>query len=149
MRITENRGVIENKELRRHDYDYRTDDRCMFAIFFPFHAIDGFYQDLLSESVMCADLSFICGDPKHPSLKVYLSKGTYNLDTPVIRKEMLFVPKTEIDKAISKICGENRLDAYLTTYDRRGAFACTTSIPHPYVTMDMVDDAPVLTMASL
>lgn len=160
MRITDCNDIIGVKTT--HDYDYRDSEKGLFMVFFPFTVPDSFYNDVLSESVLCADLTFPLMDVKHPSLRVYIAKHIYSIDTAIKPNNYImfprriyegkndeFIPKKVIDKAIEKILGENRLDAYLTTYNRNGVVSTTVTIPKPYVTMDMVDDAPVLTMASL
>lgn len=160
MRITDFKDIINVKTT--HDYDYRDREKGLFMVFFPFSLPDSFYQDFLSESVLCADLTFPLMDVKHPSLKVYIAKHIYSIDTATHPNNYLmfsrriykgkndeFIPKKIIDEAIEKILGENRLDAYLTTYNRNGTISTTMNIPQPYVTMDMVDDAPVLTLTSL
>ena len=156
MRITDCKEIIDVKH--HHDYDYMVTERSCFNIFFPFSITDLFYSDLLSECVMCADLTFLCADIKHPSLIVYISPNTYSMRSnvasphlhqyPHMRKQE-YNPHDEIDIAIGKILGQNKMDAYLTTYSRNGVVSATVTIPKPYVTMDMVDDAPVLTMTSL
>ncbi len=159
MRLTNCKEIIE--ENTHHDYDYRESERSLFNIFFPFSVPDTFYSHVLSESVMCADLTFPLLDKSHPTLKVYIANYIYNMDTSVRLGHVLFskaiykrnndefIPKKEIDHAIGIILGENRLDAYLTSYNRDGSVLETICIPQPYITMDMMDDAPVLTLTSL
>ena len=160
MKLTDCKDIIDVKTT--HDYDYRDRGKGLFMVFFPFSFPDSFYQDFLSESVLCADLTFPLMDVKHPSLKVYIAKYIYSIDTAIHPDNYLmfsrriyegkndeFIPKKVIDEAIEKILGSNTLNAYLTTYDRYGRAIKTVTIPKPYITLDMVNDAPVLTLMSL
>lgn len=159
MRLTNKKELVCVN--RQHRYDYRDNDKSLFDIIFPFPAPTFFYNYVLAESVLCADLTFPLLDKSHPTLKVYIVKSIYDMTTTVRAGHIQFpkkiyetpdhefIPHVEIDKAIGMILGENRLNAYLTTYNRNGKVLETFEIPQPYVTMDMVDDAPVLTLTSL